>query len=125
MYPEIPKIDRPTIPNNSINEQHTAYTGRKEQGIQEWNTRNEEMIGKHHFNYRYGRSTLHPTGKLTHTLYSNDAPQSDDTLKNTVRKKIIGGDWLYTNLPDPIVFIPVVGNPIDKKLLSTINQNDN
>ncbi len=37
----------------------------------------------------YGRSTLHPTGNLTHTLSSDDAPQTDDTLKNTVRKKII------------------------------------
>jgi hypothetical protein len=54
----------------------------------------------------YGRSTLHPTGKLTHTLSSNDAPQPDGALNKTARKKIIHYKRLHADLPDPIA-LPV------------------
>ena len=47
---------------------------------------------------RYGRSTLHPIGKLTHTLSSNDTPQSDGALKKADRKKIIHYRRLCTDL---------------------------
>ena len=33
---------------------------------------------------RYGGTITYTTGKLTHTMSSNDTPQSDDVLKNTV-----------------------------------------
>ena len=42
----------------------------------------------------YGRSTLHTNGNPTHTLSSNDTPQSDHSLKNPTRKEtFITGDY--------------------------------
>ena len=35
----------------------------------------------------YGRKTLFANGNLTHTISSNDAPQTDGALKNVDRKK--------------------------------------
>jgi hypothetical protein len=60
----------------------------------------------------HGRSTLHPNGKIIHTLSSDDTPQSDHSLKNTTRKKIIHYKWLYADLSNPIVFIPVTVNTV-------------
>jgi hypothetical protein len=56
---------------------------------------------------RYGRSNLHPTGKLTHTPSSKGAPHTDGVLKNEVRIKIIHYRRLYSDREDPIVFIPL------------------
>jgi hypothetical protein len=38
---------------------------------------------------RYGRTTPHTNGSLTHRISSNGAPQPDGALKNAARKKIL------------------------------------
>ena len=56
---------------------------------------------------RFGRSSVHPIGQLTHTRRSDGAPEPDGTLKTVARAKIIHYRQLYLNRPDPIAFIPV------------------
>jgi hypothetical protein len=58
----------------------------------------------------YGRTTIHTNGKLTHTMSSNDDPQSDGVVKISDRKKILHYRRLFADLPDPIVFMFVVVN---------------
>ena len=57
---------------------------------------------------RYGRTTQRKPGALTHRVSSTGAPQSDGDLNNTVRIKIRHYRQLYTDRPDPIVFLTVV-----------------
>jgi hypothetical protein len=55
---------------------------------------------------RYGNSHVHTTGQLTNTRSSDDFPEFDGDLREVVRKKILHYRQLYTNRPDPIVFLP-------------------
>jgi hypothetical protein len=64
---------------------------------------------------RYGRTTQHTNGKLTHPMSSNGVPQSDDVLKNTKilhHKKILHYHKFDEDLPDPMVFMTVVVNTV-------------
>ena len=56
---------------------------------------------------RFGRSSVHPIGQLTHTRRSDGAPEPDGTLKTVARAKIIHYRQLYLNRPDPIAFMHV------------------
>jgi hypothetical protein len=56
---------------------------------------------------RFGRSSKHPIGQLTHTRRSDGAPETGGVLKTVVRVKIIHYRQLYLNRPDPIAFMPV------------------
>ena len=58
---------------------------------------------------RYGRTTQHTYGTLTHQV-SSTGPQSDGVLNNEARIKIRDYRQLYADRPDPIVFLPVVVN---------------
>ena len=58
----------------------------------------------------YGRTTLIPAENTLHTISSNDVPQSDGTLTNTVRKKMLHYRQFYSDLFDPIVFMSVTVN---------------
>jgi hypothetical protein len=44
---------------------------------------------------------------------TSNGPQSEDTLKNEVRKKIIHYHQLYADKPDPVVFPPITVNTSD------------
>ncbi len=57
---------------------------------------------------RYVRTTQRTNEELTHISSSTGAPQSDDTLNNAVRIKVRHYRQIYTDRPDPIVFLPVV-----------------
>ncbi len=57
---------------------------------------------------RYGRTTQHTNGALTHRVSSTGAPQSDGALNKTVRIKIRHQRQIYVDRPDPIVFLPIV-----------------
>ena len=46
---------------------------------------------------RYGRTTLHTNGSLTHRFSSNGTPQPDGALKNAARKKILHYLQLYAD----------------------------
>ncbi len=56
---------------------------------------------------RYHSSHVHTTGQLTNTRRSDGEPEFDGTLREVSRKKILHYHQLYTNRPDPIVFLPV------------------
>jgi hypothetical protein len=56
---------------------------------------------------RYGRSHLNLNGQLTIIRRSDGAPEPDGVIKVVVRKKIIHYHQLYSDRPDPIVFMPV------------------
>jgi hypothetical protein len=56
---------------------------------------------------RYGRTTQHTNGALTHRVPSTGAPQPDGTLNKEVRMKIRHYRQIYTDRPDPIVFLPI------------------
>jgi hypothetical protein len=57
----------------------------------------------------YGRSQVHTSRKLTHSRSSDEAPNPDGALKNTVRtESSITGVYL----PDPIVFMPLPVNTL-------------
>jgi hypothetical protein len=56
---------------------------------------------------RYGRTTQHTNGALTHRVPSTGAPQTDDALNKTVRMKIRHYRQIYEDRPDPIVFLPI------------------
>jgi hypothetical protein len=59
---------------------------------------------------RYGRTTQHTNGTLTHRVPSTGAPQSDGALNKEVRMKIRHYHQIYTDRPDPIVFLPISVN---------------
>jgi hypothetical protein len=56
---------------------------------------------------RYGRTTQHTNGALTHRVSSIGAPQSDGALNKTARNKIRHSRQIYADRPDPIVFLPI------------------
>jgi hypothetical protein len=57
---------------------------------------------------RYGRTTHHTNGALTHRVSSTGAPHPDGFLKKAVRIKIRHYRQTYAARPDPIVFLPIV-----------------
>ncbi len=57
---------------------------------------------------RYGLTTQHTNGALTHRVPSTGAPQSDGALNKTVRMKIRHYRHIYVDRSDPIVFLPIV-----------------
>jgi hypothetical protein len=62
--------------------------------------------------FRGGRAEVleKPTGQFTHTRSSDNPLHPDGDLKNTVRIKTLHYRRLYTDHPDPIVFIPLEAN---------------
>jgi hypothetical protein len=56
---------------------------------------------------RYGRTTQHTNGALTHRVSSTGAPQPDGALNKAVRKKIRYYRQVYVDRTDPIVFLPI------------------
>jgi hypothetical protein len=56
---------------------------------------------------RYGRTTQHKNGALTHRVSSTGDPQSDGALNKTVRMKIRHNRQIYVDRPDPIVFLSI------------------
>ena len=56
---------------------------------------------------RYGRTTHHTNGALTHRVSSTGSPQPDGVLNNETRIKIRHYRQLCADRSDPIVFLPV------------------
>ena len=56
---------------------------------------------------RYGRTTQHTNRALTHRVSSTGAPQPDGALNKAARMKIRHYRQIYTDRPDPIVFLPI------------------
>jgi hypothetical protein len=56
---------------------------------------------------RYGRTTHHTNGTLSHRVSSTGVPQSHGALNKTVRMKIRYYRQIYEDRPDPIVFLPI------------------
>jgi hypothetical protein len=56
---------------------------------------------------RYGRTTHHTNGTLTHRVSSTGVPQVDGVLNKEARMKIRHYRQIYTDRPDPIVFLPI------------------
>jgi hypothetical protein len=59
---------------------------------------------------RYERTTQHTNGALTHRVPSTGAPQSDGALNKVTRMKIQHYRQIYSDRPDPIVFLPITVN---------------
>ncbi len=57
---------------------------------------------------RYGHTTQRTNGTLTNRVPSTGAPQSDGVLNKTTRNKLRYYRQIYTESPDPIVFLPIV-----------------
>jgi hypothetical protein len=57
---------------------------------------------------RYGRTTQHTNGALTHRVSSIGGPQPDGALNKAVRMKIRHYRQIYADRSDPIVFLPIV-----------------
>ena len=74
---------------------------------------------------RYGRSIQHTTGQLTRTRRSDGAPELDGALQKVARDKIRHYRQIYLDKPDPIDFMPVAVDTLDrvyddfKRLLSS------
>ena len=62
----------------------------------------------------FGRSHLHPMGQLTNTRRSDGGPDPDAVFKEVVRIKIRHYRNLYLNHPDPIAFIPLAVDTIER-----------
>ncbi len=58
-------------------------------------------------NDRYGRTTQHTNGALTHRVPSTGNPQPDGALNKASRMKIRHYLQIYTGRPDPIVFLSI------------------
>ncbi len=56
---------------------------------------------------RYGRTTQHTNGALTHRVSSTGAPHPDGVLNKAARMKIRYYRQIYADRPDPIVFLPI------------------
>jgi hypothetical protein len=56
---------------------------------------------------RYGRTTQHTNGALTHRVSSTGAPHPDGALNKAARMKIRHYRQIYADRPDPIVFLPI------------------
>jgi hypothetical protein len=59
---------------------------------------------------RYGRTTHHTNGALTHRVSSTVAPQPDGALNKAARMKIRHYRQIYEDRPDPIVFLTITVN---------------
>ncbi len=59
---------------------------------------------------RYGRTTHHTHGTLTHRVSSSGAPHPDGALNKAARMKIRHYRQIYAVRPDPIVFLPIAVN---------------
>jgi hypothetical protein len=61
---------------------------------------------------RYGRTTQHTNGVLSHRVSSSGSPQSDGVLNKAVRMKIRHYRQIsqYTDRPDPIVFLSIASS---------------
>ncbi len=59
---------------------------------------------------RYGRTTHHTNGGLTHRVPSTGALQPDGALNKATRMKIRHYRQIYADRPDLIVFLPIVLN---------------
>ena len=57
---------------------------------------------------RYGRTTQHTNGALTHRVSSTGAPQPDGVLNKVSRMKIRYYRQIYTDRSDPIVVLTIV-----------------
>jgi hypothetical protein len=57
---------------------------------------------------RYGRTTQHTNGALTHRISSTGTPHPDCALNKTVTMKIRDYRQMYVDRPDPIVFLSIV-----------------
>jgi hypothetical protein len=55
----------------------------------------------------FGKSQLSSLGHLTHTRWTDGAPEPDGALRTVVRAKIRHYRQLYINHPEPIASIPV------------------
>ena len=56
---------------------------------------------------RYGRTTQHTNGALTHRVSSTGSPHPDGVLNKEARMKIRHYRQIYADRPDPIVFLPI------------------
>jgi hypothetical protein len=56
---------------------------------------------------RYGRTTHHTNGALTHRVSFTGAPQPDGALNKAARMKIRHYRQIYAYRPDPIVFLSI------------------
>ncbi len=56
---------------------------------------------------RYGRTTQHTNGALTHRVSSTGVPHPDGVLNKAARMKIRYYRQIYEDRPDPIVFLPI------------------
>jgi hypothetical protein len=56
---------------------------------------------------RYGRTTQHTNGALTHRVSSTGAPHPDGTLNKATRMKIRHDRQIHVDSPDPIVFLTI------------------
>ncbi len=59
---------------------------------------------------RYGRTTQHTNGALSHRVSSTGAPQPDGALNKAARMKIRHYRQICADSPDPIVFLSIVVN---------------
>jgi hypothetical protein len=57
---------------------------------------------------RYGRTTQHTNGSLTHRVSSTGTPQSDGVLNKAAKMKIRHYRQIYADRPDPIMFLSIV-----------------
>ena len=63
---------------------------------------------------RFGKSQLSSLGQLTHTRWTDGTPESDEALRTVTRAKIRHYRQLYINRPEPIAFIPVAVDTVDR-----------
>ena len=56
---------------------------------------------------RYGRTTQHTNGALSHKVSSTGAPHPDGVLNKAARMKIRHYRQIYVDRPDPIVFLSI------------------
>jgi hypothetical protein len=59
---------------------------------------------------RYGRTTQHTNGTLTHRVPFTGTPQPDGVLNKEARLKIRHYRQIYADRPDPIVFLSISVN---------------
>jgi hypothetical protein len=63
---------------------------------------------------RFGKSQLSSLGHLTHTRRTDGAPEPDGALRTVARAKIRHYRQLYINRPEPIPFMSVTVDTVDR-----------
>jgi hypothetical protein len=63
---------------------------------------------------RFGKSQLSSLGHLTHTRWTDGAPDPDGALRTVARAKIRHYRQLYINRPEPIAFMPVAADTVGR-----------